>query len=134
MTHEQIDALPTGPEMDFAVATILKPQHAALHKPDNGAPYCELQRDRFRPSTDWNDAMFAAERFGLWTCGKDVGWMGGRFIQPPTLPNEPWRIGEWAETCQEVGSWLPAEPTGPLAISRAILVIAARKDQNANAT
>lgn len=76
----------------------------------------------FHPSTDWNDAMLAAERFGLWNAGySGDGRWGGRFLQPPVSDQYQWFVGEWAEHCQETGEWISRAPTGPLAICRAIL-------------
>lgn len=68
MTTEQIDVLEAGLDMDEAVAEVC----GVAGFPHSSGVWLTGGADGkgdvpFRPSSDWNDAMYAAERFGLWT-------------------------------------------------------------------
>jgi hypothetical protein len=70
---------------------------------------------QFRPSWDWSDAMFAAEKFGLF----DVHGAG---LQQAREWNVMERVGG-----REFNEDIASAPTGPLAISRAIIALRASK-------
>ena len=86
----------------------------------------------FRPSTDWNDAMYAAEKFGLFDC-----WARDCVLRSIHGDGEPrlWLVTDKMAYVREIAkAWgasinAPEEycwdiseaETGPLAICRAIL-------------
>lgn len=116
MTTQQIEAMEAGPEMDIAIIEALvaaSGERLELHTPRTA--------NEFRPSTDWSDAMFAAEKFGLFdnykfsqclTCSTPHSW---------TVSTGPHGDTEPAGVAS--GFFANAE-TGPLAICRAILKLA----------
>lgn len=118
MTDEQIDAMPAGPEMDWLVSSIYEVWGNVL--PDDTSAPCTIivipEEDvrEFAPSTDWNDAMFAADGFGLFR--RCVLWQGD---------------GEYLWTVWELNGITIGPPLsvgdGPLAICRAILKLYKRK-------
>jgi len=112
MTDERIDAMQAGPEMDRAVLDAIgEPRHSGCD--ESGA--FRLVRRRL-PSTDWNDAMYAAERINLFGIHTVLGV--GDFGD--------WTVLSWeGTTMTEISS----ADTGPLAICRAILKLAKVESQ-----
>lgn len=121
MTHKQIDAMEAGLEMDRAVAEAI------------GCAVEFWMNESFRPSTDMNDAMFAAEAFGLFEAyshdcfmqsieGNDLWSVRQRHKHAEELaaawgaPGFPLRPEGWADVADGT--------TAPLAICRAILTLA----------
>lgn len=106
MTDEQIDAMEAGLEMDCAV-------DEAVYGPDAvGVPYR-------KPSTDWADAMFAAEHFGLFDTILDGHGYGLLLRRSP----DGWQVLH-PRFFDGRGDVLTMADTGPLAICRAILKLA----------
>lgn len=115
-----------GPGMDLSVAEAIGKEATVYFDHDLQVNVCLLLPGdvRFVPSTDWNDAMFAAERFGLFGDGhycalsKDDGWY---CILPMSELDAP------GHELNGAGLWWPGTPlvardvSGPLAICRAIL-------------
>jgi hypothetical protein len=119
MTADQIATMEAGPECDRLVAEAIGWTLDEEYAPETNGPglfwrdadgkETQWRAHEFKPSTDWNHAMFAAERFGLF--------------------GEPHRFGLW----KSGGNWCvgmdeyPLEPgnteapSGPLAICCAIL-------------
>lgn len=116
LTDEQIDAMEAGEEMDWAVAAVVGLRMIPMEEgPSEQHPYPWISRrkvTRPRPSKDWKDAMFAAERFGLFdvehrcelTCNH----------------------GEWIVS-SELREPVASSRSGPLVICRAILKLANRR-------
>ena len=109
MTAEQIHAMEAGPETDLLVREIVEAAPPLAEPPVGFWAW-----DAFRPSRDWNSAMFAAERFGLFDEAE-------RSLQL-------WRVG-WV-VCRELPEGLRLRDrivgcanNGPLAICRAILLL-----------
>ena len=68
MTRDQIANIEAGPECDRAVAEACGIRCFMRGGPDSilNIPYgCYANSSLFQPSTDLNDACFAAEQFGL---------------------------------------------------------------------
>lgn len=104
MTPNEIDAMPAGAELDALVAKALG---VTDYKPGSG-------RTRlFKPSSDWNDAMRAAEKCGLFTF-RCLGLEFGDWIVFER---------ESRDTYKTIGK----SPTGPLAIARAIAKLGVAK-------
>ena len=65
MTDAEIDALECGEDLDLLVADACR--ITAGRSCEGGIGVCRQQDDgtwtKWEPSIDWNDAMFAAERF-----------------------------------------------------------------------
>lgn len=98
MTDAQIDAMQAGSEMDAAVLGAIQ--------------LSSLRHHNLRPSSNWSDAMFAAEEFGLFdrhVFGRDNVYC-------------VWEINGPNEAVFAVATGA----TGPLAICRAILKLARR--------
>jgi len=126
LTHEQIDALEAGPELDLLVAKAI----AVPAVVTDGVCYIGnsslFQGDYitrlFRPSSDWNDAMAAAEKCleqpwlilhegRYWNVRKKIS--GVRHLES----NEAdYRVAP-----------LASSTSGPLSICRAILKFAAEQ-------
>jgi hypothetical protein len=114
MTPTEIDNLPAGAKLDVLVAQAIG-DIALAHKVKHGQ--FDNGEKSFRPSADWNDAMWAAEKINdlddgiglcLSACGGVDGWTG------------------W--TAQFIGENGRAfDKSGPLAIARAIAKIGATK-------
>jgi hypothetical protein len=128
MTDEEIDAMEAGPEIDEATGKACRLEACVLRVRGH-ADQCLRGTDNFpemvpfHPSTDWNDAMFAAERFGLFKTRKvDHSEVCGMVWQC----NDMWASGVY--DC-DWGHVVHAEaPTGPLAICRAILKLARKEE------
>jgi hypothetical protein len=61
-------------DIDKKVAEAIGVEYAMLQPAYLDRPTCFLESKReFRPSTDWNDAMFAAEKVGMWKDGLVFG-------------------------------------------------------------
>lgn len=101
MTDVEIEAMPAGPEIDAIVCV------AADIDPDPRMVGDGSGRT-FSPSTDWNAAMYAAERFGL-------------FDMPILAFTDNDRHSDCDETVHGEA------PTGPLVICRAILKLARKE-------
>lgn len=118
MTPEQIDAMEVGLLCDFEVAGALGMNRAVIG-PQGGVAYCEAEGRRFSPSTDWNDAMHAAERFGL----LDIDGVNlSRSIHPDHIPPSDTRGYEIMRDDTEIIVW---DPSGPLCVCKAILKLSA---------
>lgn len=111
MTAEQIDAMEAGPEMDAAVGEACDFESGIVNGECLRGTDDFPEMVAFRPSTDWNDAMFAAERFGLFDC--EVGHEGSLYKN-----SEIWAVDRVVGAIQVL---VATAPTGPLAICRAIL-------------
>lgn len=100
MTPTEIDNLPAGDELDRLVAEAIG--HVSVR--EWAFPY---RHPYFRPSTDWNDAMLAAEKFGTFS------------VHHLTKEGDDWVVGEidWM-----MGDFerISTDKSGPLAIARAI--------------
>lgn len=124
MTADQISAMEAGPEMDWSVAAIYEVWGSAI--PDNPLEPCfivlhDLERREFSPSTDWNDAMFAAEQFGLLTIHSAcIGTWGFDYFGAQRGDYRVFQPGDF-------GINISTAQTGPLAICRAILTLAAER-------
>jgi len=116
MTDEQIDAMDAGPEMDAAIAAACGIEHAASTeiglcrlKPEGRTVETEWQP--WRPSIDWNDAMFAAEK-----C---------RLLEVYALERIPLRTPLYVvadiQLMDGEDEWVARAESGPLAICQAIL-------------
>lgn len=131
MTDAEIDAMEPGPEMDRAVAEACG---LVLDKRSSGALVRGLQRSRtilrkiedgtrglhFRPSLEWDCAMFAAELFGLFDSR-----VAGRMSQTLGHDGKQWSVQECYEPPLEyIGT---KAPTGTLALCRAILKLSRQK-------
>lgn len=119
MTNTEIGAIESGPVCDRAVSVAIGRGPKCICGPCKDA-YDPLTGECFRCglrvpkhySTDWNDAMYAAERFGLFVGADDarvLGCQGGMW--------EVWYVDVWQQFDHKIAS----APTGPLAICRAIL-------------
>lgn len=99
MDDAEIDALDEGRELDRLIASAI------------GRDECEAQLNGFRPSSDWNDAMRAVEKFfgSTQVNVAHVGRNGG---------DTPWHV--WVD---EVPCIETQAESGPLAICRAILKV-----------
>lgn len=110
MTTEQIDAIEAGPEMDRMVAQAcdLDPPFLLFGETSVGV------HSQWKPSTDWTDAMHAAERFGLLRDNEhhDTRVLG-------VEADGVWVIFHLDGPV--VSGFICRAPTGPLAICRAIL-------------
>jgi hypothetical protein len=116
MITEQIESMEAGPEMDMAVAEACRESATIYFDHDAQENIClRLPGDvRFRPSTDYNDAMFAAEQFGR---GFHMSDYGRSHVANPDRQNK-----FVVEIVSESGvTYTAFAPTGPLAICRAIL-------------
>lgn len=143
MTDEQIDAMQAGPEIDRAVAAVcfdvyrLTPDVDPLiktapcvldvHKHSLSKqhplwliPSREGEHRPFAPSEDWNDAMFAAERFGLFNRA-GVSLSRGDWYGEIDIERVVWRITQYESTL------ISHADSGPLAICSAILKLARDK-------
>lgn len=124
MTTEQIDVLDAGPEMDCAVQEVLQSVSGVIHFGlSDGLPRDQERHavtitvTEFRPSTDWNDAMYAAERFGLFEtkeCLLDCCETVWGVTEKPVF-------AEWWLSFGDDLRQVATAPTGPLAICRALL-------------
>lgn len=107
MTDAEIDALEAGRELDRLVA--LECGFTLVY--DNGYDgefKAELWPEEprvFRPSSDWNDAMLAAEKAGLF----DEGFLEGY-----------WSVKKW-DSYDPVAIEIASHQSGPVAVCRAIL-------------
>lgn len=102
MTDVEMDA---GPECDVAVAEACGTSHLLFD---------ETGATTFQPSTDCNDALFAADKFGLFK-NRMLGRVGP-YWQVVNVADEP---AEGSCFLTSVADAL----TGPLAICRAILTL-----------
>lgn len=122
MTDAEIDAMEAGPECDRLVAEVLG-SHPDI---DTNPPGLTRRQgngywSEFRPSTDWNDAMFEAERFGMWNTTPSGGF---RHLHKITWRDADYHIGEQNyDDCETIAS----APSGPLSICRAILKLARKE-------
>lgn len=107
MTAKQIDAMEAGPDMDRAVARIIGPLCTAAGVPMQYR-FTDGHDVIWEPSTDWNDAMFAAERFGL---------LKNRYLIQET--DGTWAIKEYIHF--EGICPIARAASGPLSLCRAIL-------------
>lgn len=108
MTTDQITLLEAGLECDRLIQQVLGWSEQGIREIGSAV----------RPSTDWNDAMYAAERFGLFVSrGMILGHDG-----------EQWVVTEDAEPIAPEFPGTKA-PTGPLAICRAILKLHSRGER-----
>ena len=113
MTDVQIDA---GPETDLAVAEAVF--HDGCFTASIRAGHCWIRSETvgpkpFSPSHNWNDAMLAAERFGLFDRPRYC-------MLAKSAPD--WDVIEHSFGELEL---VASAPTGPLAICRAILSLSA---------
>lgn len=126
MTAKQINAMDAGPDMDRLVAEAigipvqLINTDGADNEPVRADTTDELCGLAFRPSSDWNDAMLAAEKFGLfrrWWRHPEPFWQGLRFL----TQCDHWCVSEWTDETGIGYKVVASGKTGPLAICRAIL-------------
>lgn len=122
MTTDQIDAIEAGPEIDAlvcAAAGIDGGIVRTLGKPDECLRATEdfPAMAQFRPSTDWNDAMLAADKFGLFGSEKHRHqlWQGTGSGGGP----DEWFVESFENENGNAGC--VRHVSGPLAICRAIL-------------
>lgn len=116
MTDEQIDAMQAGDETDRRVAAACG---IAIFDPDHSGSVLLDDGDIFAPSDDWNSAMFAAERFGLFDTEKHQHTLTFSDFGDGA---DRWFCANYDEDSQQP----TGAPTGPLAICRAILRLANR--------
>ena len=122
LTADDIRALPAGPELDKLVALAIGGEFDPTEGTwefGNSAAYLH----EWHPSSSWNEAMFAAEKFGLF------GWRHkpphynpasfALYKQLVGLEPSAWIIGY----SQEEPDFARGS-TGPEAISRAIALLA----------
>lgn len=103
MTTSEIDKLESGVELDRLVAE-------AIGMETSTAILMPLSTSKFKPSTDWNDAMEAAEKV--------------RLFYPDSFLDFDyacrWRVQE-LDTCTPEVQVITEHKSGPVAICRAIL-------------
>lgn len=126
MTTEQIQSLQPGPESDRLVAEACGLKVSVFDKDEDSEYVVMDSQDNdlfglaFSPSTDWNHAMFAAERFGLfrrWWQNPEPCWEGLRFL----TQCDRWCVSEWTSETGIGYKVVAGAKSGPLAICRAIL-------------
>lgn len=119
MTPEQIDAL-SGQELDKAVAHAIELTFSAVttkgeydQKTTTTIFHSETGQ-MFRPSSDWNDAMFAAEKAGLFDATSRV---------TPTLRrfNGKWQFQHINQNGSTTQCNKTTDHSGPTTICREIL-------------
>jgi len=103
MTPTEIDALEAGHELDDLVSQAIDPWEnlAGVNL-----------STQWRPSTDWNDAMFAAEKCRL--------FVNDRFLDNDVTGHWMVQVVDW---CDAEAAWISRHPSGPVAICRAILKV-----------
>jgi hypothetical protein len=103
--------LEAGPELDRRVAEAIDDKVAGRLK------HARISSPYFKPSTDWGDAMEAAEEFGLFD-PPDRAW--------PILGKSGtlWVVYN-CTSMEEISTPIADALTGPLAICRAILALSA---------
>lgn len=106
LTPDAIRAMPAGVELDRLVAEAIGWEPFVMSD-FNGDPWPEPMPTFSR---SWGDAMYAAERFRL---------LKARYLTGPLLTSE-WSV--WKST--DYGPEVAEGSTGPLAISRAIALLA----------
>lgn len=112
MTTEQVDLIEAGPDMDAAVAVAIGGYTIPYRMPDGRdvRALCYdgmMQVAPWNPSRSWTDAMFAAERFGLFNSFRVL-----------RMNRYDWEVMEIGDPLDRIVS---NAPSGPLAICRAIL-------------
>jgi hypothetical protein len=121
MTREQIANIEAGPECDKAVAEACQLEAGIV----NGE--CLRGTDNFpevvpfRPSTDLNDAFFAAERFEF---ASAMTLLDVYVLK--RLPSDPpdWAVAD-IDMMYQSETWIAHAATTSLAICRAILILKA---------
>lgn len=134
LTREQIEVM-EWPEIDRLVGIAAGFEECDGDVVIEGIPCGRWQgfiidgemRDDWHPTLNWNDAMLAAERFGLWSPPTGDRKFGGCYLQPPMRTGDGWCVADWAETGQESGNAVADADSGPLAICRAILRLAGER-------
>lgn len=144
LTDEQIDAMQWGCDIDSMVASAVFDEFDwNVEARDDGGTWIRVKKHiptlnmgvleymmPFIPSLDWNDAMFAAEKFGLFDTEKHGHTMTYSDLSDcGSGDKRRWFIADYeSEDIGDQGSsWPTGAPTGPLAICRAILKLARDK-------
>lgn len=142
MTDAEIDALEAGPDLDRKVAAALGWRQSTWGFREawtNGLRDADGNWDRtfhfgpedaggefdFLPSVDWNDAMFAAERFGL--APSTHALLDCYVLKRLPIESGPVYAVAEIDMMRQGEEWIAHDRSGPLAICRAILKLHHRR-------
>lgn len=122
MTVEQINAMPAGVALDREIARVIAGPELSEETSFHYITTPHLRREnilrQFSPSTDWADAMFAADKFGLFEPGGGIA-----LAKDGDGESQWWWVFDVANFANDRDdeTTIAMADTGPLAISRAIL-------------